>query len=364
LSRSDARIVAHYHGATGFEAPPLLPALFARDFVHILFPARHEEVQRLAADNPARSLFGLAEELSQDALPDLIAADSNTASDALDRQRAWAAGSALCVLVRVEFLPLCLGKSPSAAVSAILGDGFRFAGLVHPLTQLTPSTKPSGEELPVHADAVFVRDISRLTEMCHSQEQRYLRLRKLAFLSIAFGQLKYALKALGKANELAVDSAVPGLRHRNYDRFLNDLAAAAADSVQFEKSAATRAGSGLPLELIASGGRLRTLARRLRAILTIMRGGAPATVWVPGFASRGDPYAYWWLPLIVRGSLGMIRRVWRSWEVLTAGVPLNAAYNPPGDSSGMSPQETMLEAYGFWVLARETYAERMSGARR
>jgi hypothetical protein len=362
----NGRIIVHHYGVTGLDIAPVLPVLFARDLVHVLFQTDDGPALRLGRDNPNASLF----RAGADADPayefaDLISVAMPLGDPGpLARSESASLGDVICVIVRSALVPLYLGDALPAPLAAVLRTGFRFGGFLHPLSQMTSAAEVRVDTLPTPRDAVFLRDIEHLRRPGQSQDTVYLKAMKLAFLSIAVGQLAYGLEVLRHAHRVGASPDLQrALGYRNYDRFLKNLAAAAENS-SFYLENNSSSGSSPPEDIVAQVDGVELMRLRFMAVLDVVRGRIPPLMWVRELWSAWDPMAYWMLPFYARKALGVLRRLWRAWKVMIKGVPLTAPFTPGPDWAKTSPLESALDFHGFWVIARESYATRMSLSRR
>ena len=305
-------MIVYHYGATDFDLPPTVPLAFARDFVHVLRSAAPEVTRALAAQNPNRSVFKIDQ---YDGPPDLVCASMSSASaPGLLRDKGLVASSALCILMRSES-----GADPS--LPDFLASGFRAAGRT--------------------TDGVlYLRDLPG------GRADTALRVRKLAFLCIAFGQATHALQWLDHARHHQQQEATL----RTYDRLLRNLMAALNVSAigpepldQFDAS---------PLEEQRLPPGPLAIFRRLQGSAALLGGRIPPYLAVPAMRTREIPArAYWMLPSALRPVAVAVRRAQRAGLSLVRGVPVSASYRAAQAAARMTPLEAQLEAHGFPDLA-------------
>jgi FkbM family methyltransferase len=132
----------------------------------------------------------------------------------------------LGIYCEVEFHPLYRGQPLFGDVQRQLSElGFDFVGFANSygMSNYRAPIGLRGEGFHVVSDALFLRSIDDLERGERPAEVR-TRLRKLAFISVVYDQMEYALECLRRAKKLGPGPADPG---NLYDRFLDELEACA-----------------------------------------------------------------------------------------------------------------------------------------
>ncbi len=138
-------------------------------------------------------------------LPDFLSLDTQGSELEILRGAPNSLNSAVCIVCEVEFLPLYAGQPLFGDVSEFLtGQGFVFSKF---FTILSGShyRAPLGlraETIPVTTDALFLRSPQSIIDGNGSDTEKGVRLRKLAFMALAYGFIEHALSALGSARQL------------------------------------------------------------------------------------------------------------------------------------------------------------------
>jgi FkbM family methyltransferase len=158
--------------------------------------------------------------------PDFLSLDTQgSEKDILEGSTRCLAGRTLGLILEVEFHELYKGQALFGSIAEMLKDaGFHFVDFLH-LGHLAPSRRKSGlrgKGFLAYGDALFLRDLSTLGPRAWAQDERSRRvaLDKLAFLSVVFHQMEYALMCID-ARPVLSDwrSSAPG-----YLRFIDELA--------------------------------------------------------------------------------------------------------------------------------------------
>jgi FkbM family methyltransferase len=171
------------------------------------------------------------------AQPDVLSIDTQGSElDILEGARRVIDEGVLGIVCEVEMIPMYAGQP-------LLGDilnfatrhGFIFAGFTN-LHELSPARAPigfRGKAFPGFGDALFLRDLDTLTEGTFAPESLYVMTRKLAFISLCFGYVEYALAAI-RAGRRLEDRVSPALRSKlqalDYAKVLDQVESVAEEA--------------------------------------------------------------------------------------------------------------------------------------
>ena len=282
------------------------------------------------AETEVRALDDLLEQkhLEFNEPPDLMVLDSQgTEHDVLDGARKCLAGNVLAVATEIEFLPMYSGqKLASDMFKKMEENGFYFAGFTY-LQGVSPYRTPLGlraKEFVAFGDCIFLRRIDSVRRIATSPAHACVMLRKLAFISIAYGYVSYAMKALAELASCEMREDIRArLQSHYYSTFLDKLASAAAD---------------LPSRYLYTN--RHVLAADVKRILE----------------ERPPP-----LPPKRYTSARAVGRLQRAWVSMLGGIPAHPAdaLAPPPPIHPPTPVEALLEQNGFTVLAAEVRYRRL-----
>lgn len=167
--------------------------------------------------------------------PDFVSLDTQGSErDVLLGARNALRSTVLAVAVEMEFLPIYQGQPLASDVLSLLAsEGFDFAGFLHIADEISPYRAPLGQRgrgLQAWGDALFFRRLDTLDKLAPDPEAYRLMARKLAFLSLAFGFVENGMAALRLAGgkQVGVEHILHGTAGFRYQRFLDELALAAA----------------------------------------------------------------------------------------------------------------------------------------
>ena len=136
------------------------------------------------------------------------------------------ADSILGLVLEVEFHPLYQDQKLFGELSQFLSDqGFHFIKFTR-ILEFSPYRAPlglRGEGFQVAGDALFLRRSETLKAGVEHIAVTRLKLFKLAFLAVVFGQLEYALMVLDQRESLGQVDPGPDLEHLTYGEFLSEL---------------------------------------------------------------------------------------------------------------------------------------------
>jgi len=202
------------------------------------YDALYGNENEVVATQPVRmhSLDSLAAEgaLPLGRLPDFLSLDTQGSEHAILRgARDVIARNVLAIATEIEFHAM-YDRQPlfSALLDLAKEYGFHFAGFTH-LQEISPYRAPLGRRAKgfvAFGDAIFLRSLEMLENTGDSPERCRLNAMKLAFISINFGYLEYALQALEYAAQYPPADGFSNLaREFGYVRFLNALQSAAVE---------------------------------------------------------------------------------------------------------------------------------------
>jgi hypothetical protein len=136
------------------------------------------------------------------------------------------------LLVEVEFVPIYAGQPLFSDVQQLLeAAGFRLAAIKQH-EEFSPFRGPigaRGKGFVLSGEALFLRRSEEMETTVADVDRRYVMLHKLAFTSIMFDRLEYALSVLDAARALKPSRAIQErLEQQTYIRFLQEMQNAAA----------------------------------------------------------------------------------------------------------------------------------------
>ncbi len=133
----------------------------------------------------------------------------------------------LGLLVEVEFVPIYENQPLFHEVQSFLESaGFYFVGLDfhEEYSPFRERTGARGRGFLLSGEALFLRRWDRLTPEVADPDALYLMLHKLAFISVMFDRLEYALQVLQQADKIAPSPQMKvKIGERVYFRFLQEL---------------------------------------------------------------------------------------------------------------------------------------------
>jgi hypothetical protein len=132
----------------------------------------------------------------------------------------------LGMVVEVEIKEMYSNQPRLGDIVRLLEEfGFHFAGFPY-LQEVNTFRGPvgfRGKGFPAFGDALFLRRATDPAAMTGTPEERFRKLRKLAFISVNFGYIEYALDALLKAERLRGKGRVRTAMACRYETFLDDV---------------------------------------------------------------------------------------------------------------------------------------------
>jgi FkbM family methyltransferase len=135
----------------------------------------------------------------------------------------------LGLLVEVEFAPIYKDQPLFGDIQKLIeNSGFRLAGItLHGHGQYSPYRGPipaRGRGFVLSGEALALRRVETLVELITDVDQLYLMLQKLAFISVMFERLEYALQVLELAKRLSPSTdLLTRLDERAYCVFLRQM---------------------------------------------------------------------------------------------------------------------------------------------
>jgi FkbM family methyltransferase len=138
----------------------------------------------------------------------------------------------LGLIVEIEFVQIYEGQELFHNIQSLLEDaGFRLTR-ISTNEEFSPFRGPIGSRARgfiLAGEALFLRRLETLKDMA-SDDERYVLLYKLAFISVTFGCLEYAIQVLNEADRLRPSQSVAQqLGQRQYFTFLREMIAAVAE---------------------------------------------------------------------------------------------------------------------------------------
>ena len=170
----------------------------------------------------------------REALPDVLSIDTQGLEyDIMQGAARVIREGVLAIVSEVEIAPMYRGQPLLGDVLQLLTTyGFHFAGFttLHEISQYRAPIGLRGRGFPGFGDALFLRKIETLDTIELSRAELFLKAMKLAFVSLVFGHIEYALKALTLAASLRTELQADLLKElggRTYFRFLEQIEVAA-----------------------------------------------------------------------------------------------------------------------------------------
>jgi FkbM family methyltransferase len=133
----------------------------------------------------------------------------------------------VALATEIEFHPMYRDQALFSDIfDFALKHGFHFVGFTY-LQEISPNRLPIGARAKgvlAFGDALFFRNIDSVRSIATSQNDLFLKLLKLAFISLNFGYLEYALQALEAADQAKPDNELrQKVLERKCFRLLYDL---------------------------------------------------------------------------------------------------------------------------------------------
>jgi FkbM family methyltransferase len=134
----------------------------------------------------------------------------------------------LAVALEVEFHPIFAGQKLFGDVCRLLaGHGFLFVGLARETSLWSPydsSVSLRGKGIHLSDDAFFIRSVESVVASTSDERERCLKLSKLAFTAVVFGQMEIAAECLKRIEGSSAASWVrQELSDTEYGRFLAEF---------------------------------------------------------------------------------------------------------------------------------------------
>ena len=167
-------------------------------------------------------------------LPDFISLDTESseyeiiegASEILNK-------NVLAIYSEVSFHEVRLGQKVFGDLCKLLSEKkFLFAGFdyskktgKHLLYEFSPFRKPigfRGQGFHLHSEALFLRDITEVEKFSGDEYKKFINLSKLAFISIQFCQIEYALECLKRIDKLNIKDKIKD-SSETYFKFLKEV---------------------------------------------------------------------------------------------------------------------------------------------
>lgn len=162
--------------------------------------------------------------------PDFISVDTQGAElDIIEGGRKAVTGSVLGICSEVELQRMYEGQPLYGELfTGVRELGFEFASFVD-LYFVSPTRTPigwRGKLQPGFGDALFLRSINSIVSGPESDDDRYLKLMKLAFASVVFEHTDFAvgaLRAIEPFRSRVSKKMLAAVRGRAYGRFVEDI---------------------------------------------------------------------------------------------------------------------------------------------
>jgi hypothetical protein len=159
--------------------------------------------------------------------PDFLSLDTQGSEyDILEGAKNTLESNVLAVSLEVEFSQLYKGQKLYGEVSEFLrNSGFEMVQISR-LFQMSPYRAPlglRGEGFEVFGDALFFRRIESVAASQNSVAKKYAMLQKLAFISVIFKRMEFALQCLDEGRKLFLPQMEVHFKGLVYYRFLERL---------------------------------------------------------------------------------------------------------------------------------------------
>lgn len=205
------------------------PAIYDVTYDDMLEVVKQAEVE-------VRTLDGLfaAGDIPFKPLPDVLSLDTQGMErDIMQGAENTIRAGVLAISTEIEILSMYRGQPLLGDILQQLNEfGFYFAGFTntHDVSPYRAPVGLRGKGFPGFGDALFLRRLDTMAGSFPDPAERFIKLKKMAFIAINFGHVEYALQALegARALENEVDPAVvAALAERRYFQFLSTFDAAA-----------------------------------------------------------------------------------------------------------------------------------------
>lgn len=164
------------------------------------------------------------------ALPDVLSMDTQGLEyDIMHGAKRVIRDSVLAIVTEVELVSMYQGQPLLGDVLQLMNAyGFHFGGFtkLHEVSQYRAPVGLRGKAFPGFGDALFIRKIETFDSMGLSKSELFLKATKLAFISLVFSHVEYALKSLQLATSLRHEvqsDILERLEARTYCRFLQQV---------------------------------------------------------------------------------------------------------------------------------------------
>lgn len=161
--------------------------------------------------------------------PDFISLDTQGAELEILRGASDLIGDVLGICTEIEFQPMYQGQPLAGDIlSATHAWGFDFASFID-MYFISNKHVPigwRGRQQPGFGDALFFQRISRLSQSGLTDEQKFIKLNKLAFIAVSNGHTDIAVAAIFSAEaigDLVSESLKSELFNQKYGRFIEDM---------------------------------------------------------------------------------------------------------------------------------------------
>ena len=133
----------------------------------------------------------------------------------------------VALATEIEFHPMYKNQALFSDIfNFALKHGFHFVGFTY-LQEISPYRLPLGARAKgvlAFGDALFFRNIDSVKAIATSQNDLFVKLMKLAFISLNFGYLEYAMQVLDAAYQAKPDASVrDSILRRDCFKFLDEL---------------------------------------------------------------------------------------------------------------------------------------------
>ena len=177
------------------------PAVYDVTYDDMLKVVKQVEVEIHSLDQ----LFSSGE-LQAKLRPDFLSLDTQGLErDIMEGAQRVIQEGVLGIVAEVEIASMYEGQPLLGDVLHVMNSyGFHFAGFTN-LQEISPYRAPiglRGKSFPGFGDALFLRKVETFERMGLSNPELFLKASKLAFISLVFGHVEYALKALSLATSL------------------------------------------------------------------------------------------------------------------------------------------------------------------
>ena len=207
------------------------PAVYDVTYDDMLKVVKQVEVEIHSLDQ----LFSSGE-LQAKLRPDFLSLDTQGLErDIMEGAQRVIQEGVLGIVAEVEIASMYEGHPLLGDVLHVMNSyGFHFAGFTN-LQEISPYRAPiglRGKSFPGFGDALFLRKVETFERMGLSNPELFLKASTLAFISLVFGHVEYALKALSLATSLRSEvqsDILKRLGDRTYFGFLRQVEVAARE---------------------------------------------------------------------------------------------------------------------------------------